>query len=148
MNFSYRDVAAATAIISTLLAGCGAKATTPVTPAQFLRSTQSQGQGNGEAAPAANPARLVFSSKNAAPETFTVTIQYAGDLTAASSDTNIATVDPQSAGPNVVQNDDGTKSATFTVTPVWFGTTKITITDKKGSTAAVTVVVNDGGIFN
>lgn len=148
LTISFRQIVAATAITA-LLAGCSAKNAAQVLPAaQHSRFAQSDAHGNGVADPVATPTRLVFSSKDAASKTVTVTVQYSGDLTAVSSDTNIATVDPQTVTPTVTQNDGGMKSATLTVTPVWFGTTTITITDKKGSTATVTVVVNDGGIFN
>ena len=145
---SFRHIVAASTIAA-LLAGCGAKNSPQMVPAQSSRSMQSNGQGNGEVAPVASSTRLTFSSVGASQaQTFTVSVQYAGDLTATSLDPNIATVGPGTATPTVTQNDDGTKSATFTVTPVWFGTTRITITDKKGSTATITVVVNDGVNFN
>lgn len=103
---------------------------------------QNNGTGKGVAAPVVSPASLKFTALGSAnAQTFTVTVQYAGDLTAASSNTGVATVSPSAASPTVTPTGGGTKSATFTVTPVGNGTCTITVTDKKGSSVTVAVTV-------
>ena len=135
-------IASALAVASLVLAACssGSQSTLPST-----RSSAANGIGNGVQAPVANPTSLKFTAVGAAnAQTFTVSIQFAGDLTAVSSDTGVATVSPSSASPTVTPTGGGTKSATFTVTPAGNGTATITVTDKKGGTVAVSVNVTAG----
>ena len=109
--------------------------------------------GHGIAAPVANPTTLSFTALGAVnSKTFVVSVQFAGDLTAASSNTLCATVSPEVATPSVngvtpKPSDHGMKAATFTVTPVGNGTCTITITDKKGATATVAVTVAAGPLY-
>ena len=86
------------------------------------------------------PASLRFVQVGAT-QTFQASTQFAGDISAVSSNSSCATVDPPSqpvgtppAGP------DGVKSATFTVTATGSGRCTITVTDKKGNTATVLVL--------
>ncbi len=99
--------------------------------------------GNGVAAPIASPTSLSFTALGTDNvKTFVVNVQFAGDLTAVSSDTSVATVDPPSATPLVTPADGGSKSATFTVTPVGNGTCTITVTDKKGRSVTIAISVS------
>ncbi|HEV3153415.1 MAG TPA: hypothetical protein VGZ02_06415 [Candidatus Baltobacteraceae bacterium] len=88
------------------------------------------------------PASLRFLQSGAAnSQTFQAFTQFAGDITAVSSNNNCATVNPPSEPVGTPPTSpDGVKSATFTVTPVGAGRCTITVTDKKGNTADVTVL--------
>jgi Tol biopolymer transport system component len=67
--------------------------------------------------------------------TFTATIQYAGLLTASSSDPRCATVSPTSTTSREKPGDSSVYLAQFTVTPVTEGFCTISFTDKKGNVA-------------
>lgn len=87
-------------------------------------------------------ASLVFNGLGSAyAQTVTYSEQFEGDVTASSANPTVASVDPPSVR---AAHDPGTgsKTATFIITPVGAGATKITITDKQGGTAVITVVVN------
>lgn len=135
---------AALAVASLLLAACSAHGSSALPSlAQSQKNIAAPGGGNGIANPVADPTSLNFTALGAAnAKTFAVTVQFAGDLTAVSSDTSVATVSPSTASPTVTPTGGGKKSATFTVTPAGNGTCTITITDKKGGTATVTVTVS------
>jgi hypothetical protein len=133
-------IASALVAASLLLTACSGGSHSMLPPA---RSAASKGVGNGVAAPVANPANLNFTALGSAnAQTFTVTVQFDGDLSAVSSDTGVATVTPSTASPTVTPTGGSTKSATFTVTPTGNGTATITVTDKKGGTTTVAVVVS------
>ena len=89
------------------------------------------------------PNSLTFTQQGAAySQTFRASTQFAGDITAISSNSNCATVDPPDQDVSTPPTSpQGVKSATFTVTPVGPGRCTITVTDKKGNTAAVTVLI-------
>src|SRR5579872_6911886 len=70
---------------------------------------------------------------------FVACTQFADDFSISASPSGIVSI-PSSATP-VVDQDNGIKLATITVTGVAPGTATITVTDKKGNTATVTVTV-------
>lgn len=138
-------IASALAVTSLVLAACsgGSQSALPsATLSNNVRTPASNGVGNGVQAPVASPTSLKFTALGSAnAQTFTVTVQFAGDLIAASSNSGVATVGPSSVSPTVTPNGGGTKSGTFTVTPTGAGTATITVTDKKGGTTTVSVTV-------
>jgi len=86
-----------------------------------------------------SPAQMQFSGTGTAfNQTFTASQSSGGALDAVSSDTSVATVNPGSAQ---TSGGGGNKSATFTITPVAAGSASITVSDKKGLTATVSVTV-------
>lgn len=139
-------IASALAVASFVLAACsgGSQSALPsATLSNNVRTPASNGVGNGVQAPVASPASLKFTALGSAnAQTFIVTVQFAGDLTAVSSNTDVATVGPSSVSPTVTPNGGGTTSATFTVTPTGAGTATITVTDKKGAATTVKVAVS------
>lgn len=115
-------------------AGCGGSGSNPILPLSNAQSVQTI---------VAAPAQLSFQQTGPAQsQTVVASTQFAGSLAAVSDNTQVATVNPPSADvatpPN---NSNGVKSTTFTVTPVGSGSCTITITDKKGNRATVSVVV-------
>jgi hypothetical protein len=116
-----------------LLAACGGGGSLP--------GASSNGANKFSAKPLAliaNPSNLTFTSlQSSASQSFTVTAQNPGTLTASSSDESVATVNP----PSATTTNGQQKMATFTVTPVGNGTAKITVTDKKNATVTVSVTV-------
>lgn len=86
-----------------------------------------------------SPAQLQFTGTGPSfDQTFTASQSSGGSLDAVSSDPGVATVSPGSAQ---TSGGHGTKSATFTVSPVAPGNATITVSDKRGLAATVTVAV-------
>ncbi|HEY9179462.1 MAG TPA: hypothetical protein VIO32_02005 [Candidatus Baltobacteraceae bacterium] len=86
-----------------------------------------------------SPATLQFTGTGPAlAQSVTASQSSGGKVYATSSDGSIAAVSPGSAS---VSGSHGTKSATFSVTPVSAGSATITVTDKQGLSATVAVSV-------
>jgi hypothetical protein len=133
------------AVLSTsLLAGlaaCSNQSLGVPTPQGPSSSTQSLSSSTTKPALQVTPSSLTFASTGAsAAQTFVASVQFAGNITAVSSDPTVATVSPGTATPTEPANGTG-YSATFTVTPIKAGTTTITVTDKKGDQTGVAVTV-------
>lgn len=115
-----------------LLAGCGGGM--PGAPP----GTQPSKTANKPVKLTATPGSLSFSSVGtSASQLFTATAQSNGTLSAASSNTSVATVSP----PSAATSDGQVKSASFTVTPVSNGDATITVSNKQGDSAIVAVTV-------
>lgn len=125
---------AASSLLVLLLAGCGggSPSGSQVIPVTSMLKAASHTLS-------ASPAQLQFVGTGPAlNQTFTASQSSGGVLYVSSSDATVATVSPGSAS---VSGSGGTKSAQFTVTPAGVGTAKISVTDKKGLSAAVSVTV-------
>lgn len=90
---------------------------------------------------AVSPATLIFGSPTGASQTFTASENFGGDQTAVVSSPACASVSPASGDVTVDPTTGGTKSLIYTVAPIASGTCTITVTDKKGNTATVSVKV-------
>jgi len=88
------------------------------------------------------PTSLTFSSPSAAAQTFIGTQNFSGDQTAVVSTPACATVTPTFAPATIDPTTGGDKTVTYTVTPIAAGTCTITVTDKKGNTAAAAITVH------
>jgi streptogramin lyase len=123
---------AAFLLVALLLSACGGSGGTSLVPTVTSLAAASHTLS-------VSPAQLQFNATGAAfSQTFTASQTSGGTVYAATGDATVATVSPGSAS---VSGTGGTKSATFTVTPDGAGNTSITVTDKKGLTATVTVSV-------
>lgn len=126
---------AAFSTIALLLAACGGGAGPGGSPVIPVTNTLAAASHNLTA----SPAQMQFTGTGSAlSQTFTASQTSGGTLYASTGDATVATVNPGSAQ---VSGTGGTKSATFTVTPVGAGSCSITVTDKKGLVATVSVTV-------
>jgi DNA-binding beta-propeller fold protein YncE len=126
--------------LAATLSGCGGSASHSILPSS-TRVSQGHDGGNNNGV-VVTPTALMFASPAADPQTFVATQQFQGYQNAVSDDASCATVSPGAVRPSVTPKDSGEKSATFVVTPVSGGcTTTITVTDKKGNTGTVAVIV-------
>jgi Tol biopolymer transport system component len=114
-----------------LVTGCSQDA--PTAPADFAR-------GGAAATLVASPASLALSLPAAGPTPLTASVQYAGPITARSSNAACATVSPGDA-PASKPRGSSVYVARFDVTPVGAGTCTISLTDKRGGTVQVPVLV-------
>jgi Tol biopolymer transport system component len=115
-----------------LLASCGGD-DDPTGPAAFARG--------GAAAPlTATPVSLALAIPAAAAAKLTASVQYSGTITASTSDAACATVGPLEV-PTTKPRGSSVYVATFNVSPIGAGTCVITLTDKRGASASVPVVV-------
>jgi streptogramin lyase len=123
---------AAVCALVALLAGCGGGSSAP---GSLLPASSSGGIAPQRAsAPqiTVSPGQLQFAAAGAAAQTFVADLtQGGGQLDAATSNAQCATVNPGSAR----------SGSTFTVTPVGAGTCSITVSNKKGASASVTITV-------
>lgn len=94
------------------------------------------------------PEQLLFNNNNGhgGSQTFDAFTQFAGDITAVSSNPYCAQVNPPDEDVSTPPTSPaGVKSAVFTVTPgLGQGRCTITVTDKKGNQATVSVSVIGG----
>lgn len=120
-------------IAALLLAACSGGGSLPGA------STNSANTANGKpVALVASPNDLTFTSlQSSASQSFIVTAQNPGTLTASSSDESVAAVNP----PSTTTSNGQQKAATFTVTPVGNGTANVTVADKKKDTVTVSITV-------
>jgi len=119
-------------------ASCGGSSSVPSLPSPQNVVGRLDTSNNGVIV---TPTSLAFTPTGSAnAQTFVASTQFEGDISAVSSNTAIATVNPASAQA-VKDPNDSRKSVTFTVTPLAPGTCTITVTDKKGNTATVTITV-------
>ncbi len=132
-------------ILALSLAACsGGSHVTPAAPTIGLPRTSQSVLGQ---AVFVTPNSLQFSSPSAAAQTFIGTQDFSGDQTAVVSTPACATVSPTFAPATVDPTTGGQKTVTYTVTPIRAGTCTITVTDKKGDTAVVTIGVSSGAEF-
>lgn len=129
------------AIISiAALSGCGGGSTNVAPHVSTVAAPRSAAGVAGQSV-YVTPSSLTFGSPLAANATFTATQNFSGDLTAVSSNLNVCVVNPPSASGLVDPTTGGQKTALFTVTPRGPGTCSVTVTDKKGDTAVVSIRV-------
>lgn len=131
----YRIASALAAAL--LLAACGGGGGS--LPGASSDNANNANGPNGKPIPlTASPNTLKFTSlQSSASQSFTITAQNPGTLTASSSDASIAAVNP----PSATTTNGQQKTAVFTVTPVSNGSATITVANKKGDTALVSVIV-------
>lgn len=127
---------AALSMLVLLLAACGGGAASPGGSSVIPLTTMLRASTHTLSV---TPAQLQFTGTGPAlDQTFTAYQSSGGSVYAATSNAAVATVSPGSAS---VSGTRGSKSATFSVTPIAPGTASITVTDKRGLAATVAVTV-------
>ncbi|HEU4829307.1 MAG TPA: hypothetical protein VFT04_08930, partial [Gemmatimonadales bacterium] len=122
-----------------LLAACAGEQPTEPGAMEAARG----GNPGGNATPlTAAPGSLSFLIPSSTSATVTARVQFVGVITAATSDADCATVSPLSL-PATKPAGSSVYVATFTITAVEQGNCVITLTDKRGGTASVTVQVRE-----
>ena len=111
-------------LAAALLGACGSE------PTSTGPELASRGSGRLTVAPSS----LLLTSPGLS-RTFTATVQYAGLLSASSSDPRCATVSPTSTTSREKPGDSSEYLAQFTVTQVGAGSCTVSVTDKKGDVA-------------
>lgn len=135
-------------VLAAFVAGCSSSSSPNLLPRTSISSLLSPHKARSASDVASGQTQtLVFTGLGAAyAQTVTYDEAFEGEVDASSANTAVATVDPPSQRA-AHSPGDGTKYATFRITPVAPGTTTVTITDKKGGTATVRVTVTGTHAF-
>ncbi|HEU4829422.1 MAG TPA: hypothetical protein VFT04_09515, partial [Gemmatimonadales bacterium] len=134
-SMSNRIMSPAVALAVTVLAACAGDQ--PAEP-----GTVELARGGNAAPLTATPTSLPLVLPSAATGTVTARVQFVGVISAASSDAACATVSPLDL-PATKPAGSSVYVASFTVTAEGAGSCTITLTDKRGGTATVQVVVRE-----
>ncbi|MDB5073396.1 MAG: hypothetical protein JWM87_4507 [Candidatus Eremiobacteraeota bacterium] len=123
----------------------GGSAAPPAVPAQagtHAVARAAQGHDAGQDLQV-SPAALTFAGCSTASQSFDATEIFESDITAVSANPSIVSLDAAVVRNAVDPGSGGLKHARFSVTPepLAAGSTTITVTDKKGNTATVSVTV-------
>jgi hypothetical protein len=134
--------AAAAVALTACQGGAATPPPLPTGPSAHAAARAAQGHDAGQTL-AVSPASLTFAGCSTASQSFDATEIFESDITAVVADPSIAGLDAGVVRNAVDPGSGGTKHAVFVVTPkpLGAGSTSITVTDKKGNTATVTVAV-------